>query len=210
MRSCLRRRRSRGWTMQTLAPTPPAPFRNVLLLLNVQVGLVLDPASAIPNASPVRENIARVLAAARRAAEHKPHIIHVRNCGEAGEPDEEGKPSWNLVLTPLAGEDVVDKKKSNAFSGTPLDEMIHPDAEIVVVGLMTEYSVKSTCKAAMARGNTVILMHGAHGTYDHVELANNGLVTRADKIVAQIEEELDIAGAMVLDMDLLPGVFDGR
>ncbi|KAF7317415.1 Isochorismatase domain-containing protein [Mycena chlorophos] len=177
-------------------------LRTVLLLLNVQRGLLLDPDTRIPGAEPYR-----------------PRIIHLRNSGEAGEPDEEGTASWGLV--PLhdaaapagsaalpAGEVVVDKKKSNAF--TVLEEMISPDVEIVVVGVLSEYSVKSTIKAALGRGNSVILMHGAHGTYPHVELANNGNVTPAEKIAAQVEEELDLAGAMVLDMELLPNLFEGR
>nr|GAT60579.1 predicted protein [Mycena chlorophos] len=193
-------------------------LRPVLLLLNVQRGLLLDPDTRIPDAEPVLDNIRRVLLAARSAApEVRPRIIHLRNSGEAGEPDEEGTASWGLVplhdaaagTTGLpAGEVVVDKKKSNAF--TVLDELISPDVEIVVVGVLSEYSVKSTIKAALGRGNSVILMRGAHGTYPHVELANNGNVTPAEKIVAQVEEELDLAGAMVLDMELLPNLFEGR
>ncbi|KAJ7057497.1 hypothetical protein C8F01DRAFT_1256761 [Mycena amicta] len=88
--------------------------------------------------------------------------------------------------------------------------MIGPEAEIFVVRVLSEYSIKSTIKAALGRENTVILMRGAHGTYDHVELANHGNVTPEDKIVAQVEEQLDQAGAMILDMELLPNLFDGR
>ncbi|KAJ7057501.1 Isochorismatase-like protein [Mycena amicta] len=180
-------------------PSPDSEARIVLLLLNVQRGLLSDPATRIPNAPSVLENIRRVLDAARGAEPgFKPRIIHVRNTGEPGEPDEEGKPSWALVLHAADDDEqvdevVVDKKKSNAFSVAGLEQMISPEAEIVVVGVMSEYSVKSTIKAALGRGNTVILMRGAHGTYDHVELANHGN-----------------AGAMILDMELLPNLFDGR
>ncbi|KAF8143471.1 Isochorismatase-like protein [Mycena galopus ATCC 62051] len=181
----------------------------VLLVLNVQVGLVSDPPQGIPAAHTVRENISLVLQWAREA-QHSPRIIHFRNCGEAGEPDQEGTPNWNLLHQPLPGEDLLDKRKTNAFSGTTLGELVPPDAEVVVVGLMSEYSVKSTCKAALLRGNSVLLIRGAHGTYNHQELTENGRFTPAEKISAQVEEELDKAGAIVLDMEDLPGLFEGR
>ncbi|KAJ7863377.1 Isochorismatase-like protein [Mycena leptocephala] len=185
--------------------------RRVLLVLGLQVGLISDPPQGIPAARTVRDNIALVLEHARRPSpEQAPRIIHFRNCGEPGDPDEEGTPSWELLHAPLPGELVLDKRKSNAFAGTPLAELVAPDAEIVVVGLMSEYSIKSTCRAALLRGNTVLLMRGAHGTYDHQELIDGGRLTTAEKISAQIEEELDKAGAMILDMKYLPGLFEGR
>ncbi|KAJ6468641.1 Isochorismatase-like protein [Mycena vitilis] len=184
--------------------------RRVLLVLNLQLGLIADPPQGIPAADTVRANIELVLAHARRAEpENTPQIIHLRTCGEAGEPDEEGAPAWELLHAPLPGELLIDKRKTNAFLGTNLGELIAPDAEIVVVGLMSEYSVRATCRAALLRGNTVLLMRGAHGTYDHTELVD-GRVTRGEKISAQVEEELDRAGAIVLDMNYLPGLFDGR
>ncbi|KAF7311736.1 Isochorismatase domain-containing protein [Mycena indigotica] len=203
-------------------------LRTVLLLLNVQHGLVADARTRIHDGPAVLENIRRVLAAARAAGtgageeEERgivtggggggPRIVHVRNAGDAGDPDELGTPGWELVLHDRDGSDelVVDKRKNNAFAGTELGRIVAPEAEIVVVGVMSEYSVKSTVKAALARGNTVILMKGAHGTYDHVALDNDGNVTRADTIVAEIEEELDRAGAVVLDMEFLPNLFEGR
>jgi hypothetical protein len=53
-------------------------------------------------------------------------------------------------------------------------------------------------------------MRGAHGTYDHQELIDGGRLTTAEKISTQVEEELDKAGAMILDMKYLPGLFEGR
>ncbi|KAJ7107016.1 Isochorismatase-like protein [Mycena epipterygia] len=179
----------------------------VLLVMNVQVGLVaeLPPVTA----ATVRKNVALVLEQARRA-EHSPRIIHIRNAGDPGEPDEEGTPTWELLHAPIPGELLIDKRKSNAFAGTNLAELVAPDAELVVVGLMSEYSIKSTCRAALLRGNTVLLMQSAHGTCNHVELVEGGRVTTADKISARVEEELDKAGAIILEMKYLPGLFDGR
>ncbi|KAJ7503233.1 Isochorismatase-like protein [Mycena galericulata] len=192
----------------------------VLLVINAQVGhlasdapgSVLGGPGPIPHAPAIRDNIALVLAHARAApADADVTVIHLRNAGDPGDPDAEGSPGWALLHAPLPGEPVVDKRKSNAFAGTRLAELVAPDAEVVVVGLMSEYSIKSTCSAALQRGNTVLLMRGAHGTYDHVELVDGpGRLTPAEKISAQVEDELDRAGAMVLDMKYLPGLFEGR
>ncbi|KAJ7240168.1 Isochorismatase hydrolase [Mycena haematopus] len=176
----------------------------VLLVLNIQIGLISDPPLAT-----VRDNVALVLHQARSASP-APRIIHFRNCGEPGDPDERGTRTWELLHPPRPGEEVLDKCKSNAFAGTGLGELVASDAEVVVVGLLSEYSVRSTCKAALERGNTVLLIRGAHGTHDHKELTENGRFTPAEKISAQVEEELDKAGAIILDMGYLPGLFEGR
>ncbi|KAJ7727610.1 Isochorismatase-like protein [Mycena metata] len=181
--------------------------RRVLLVVNVQIGLV----PSLPAASTILQNIALVLSHARRASP-APLIIHLRNCGEPGDPDEEGTPTWQLLHPPLPDSDelVLNKRKSNAFAGTTLGDEIDAEAEIIVVGLLSEFSIKSTCKAALQRGNTVFLMAGAHGTYDHKDLVEAGRVIPAETIQTQVEEELDKAGAIILEMKYLPGLFEGR
>ncbi|KAJ7318797.1 Isochorismatase-like protein [Mycena albidolilacea] len=181
----------------------------VLLVLNIQVGLIADPPQGIPAARLVRENVATVLEQAR-CASHPPRIIHCRSCGDPGDIDEKGTQTWELLHAPRSGEFVVDCRKTNAFMGTALGELIAPDAELVVVGLMSEYAVKSTCRAALRRGNTVLLMRGAHGTHDHTVIADGGRFTPGENISARVEEELDRAGAMILDMKYLSGLFEGR
>ncbi|KAJ7452946.1 Isochorismatase-like protein [Mycena latifolia] len=181
----------------------------VLLVVNVQAGLIAPP-RGIPAAAAVRDNVAQVLDYARRALPAPPRIIHIRNSGDPGDPDEPGTPTWELLHPPHPGEVVLDKRKSNAFSGTTLSELVAPDAEIIVVGLLSEYSIKSTCRAALLRGNTVLLIRGAHGTYDHVELVDGGSLKPAEKISAMVEEELDKAGAIILDMKYLPSLFEER
>jgi hypothetical protein len=79
-----------------------------------------------------------------RKARPTPSIIHIRNHGDQGEPDEPGTPTWELLNPPLAGEHLVDKRKSNAFAGTTLGDLIPPDAEVVVIGMISEYSVKAS------------------------------------------------------------------
>ncbi|KAJ7016160.1 Isochorismatase-like protein [Mycena alexandri] len=186
-----------------------ASTRRVLLCLDVQVGVLSDPPLGVPSSHALRENIALVLARAR-AAQHPPLIIHVRNTGDFGELDEPHTPGWQLAHTPLPHEPVIDKRKNNAFAGTKLGELISPDAEVVIVGLQSDFSVRATCSAALGRGNEVLMIRGAHGTYDRLEVLYGGGVTGAAQIEAEIEGELEEAGVNLLDMNDLGAIFDDR
>ncbi|KAF9257421.1 Isochorismatase hydrolase [Marasmius fiardii PR-910] len=197
--------------------SPPCPLpknsinasRHVLLLLDVQICNLSDPPTGVPAALELRKNILKVLTQARESYP-PPLIIHVRNSGDVGEPDEHGSERWELMFPAEEGEWVVDKRKNNAFTGTKLGEWIRVDAEIVVVGVMSDYSIRATCSAALDRGNEVLLIRGAHGTYDRVEVLYGGGITPAQNIETEIEEELEEAGVHLMDMKDLPGIFTDR
>jgi nicotinamidase-related amidase len=133
-------------------PSPPAPApvgadsdspRRVLLCLDVQAGVLSDPPRGVPSAPALRRTLARVLAAAR-AATPPPLIIHVRNTGDFGDVDEPNAPGWQLAHAPWPSEPVIDKRKNNAFAGTRLGELVSPDAEVVIVGLQSDFSVRAS------------------------------------------------------------------
>ncbi|KAI6035720.1 Isochorismatase-like protein [Pisolithus marmoratus] len=187
---------------------PPYFSCRVLLLIDVQVGMLHDK-SGVPSRQSVRSNIERILHCAR-SEKHPPLIIHVRNSGEVSDPDEPNTPGWHLVFSPHPHEPVVDKRKSNAFEGTNLSQLIHPTAEVIVVGMQSEYCIRATCSAALARGNEVILIRGAHATFDRVEIWNGGTVTKAHVIEGHVEAELDSAGVSLLDMKDVPLLFKDR
>ncbi|KAF8343277.1 Isochorismatase-like protein [Amanita rubescens] len=182
---------------------------HVLLLLDIQVAMLADPPIGVPASHSVRNNLDRILTQARDARP-PPLIIHVRNAGDVGDPDEPGAPGWQLIFTPLEHEILIDKIKNNAFAGTDLSEIIPDDAEIVVVGFQTDFSIRATCNAALARGNEVVLIRGAHATYDRIEVLHGGGITPAKKIEAEIEAELEEVGVHLLDMKDLPGLFTDR
>ena len=136
--------------------------------------------------------------------------MHIRNAGDVGEPDEPFAPGWQLIFPTLPGEVVIDKRKNNAFAGTKLGDVILPTAEIVVAGFQTDYSIRATCSAALGRGNEVLLIKGAHATYDRIEVLHGGGITPASIIEQEIEAELEEAGVHLLDMKDLPGIFTDR
>ncbi|KAJ6468655.1 Isochorismatase-like protein [Mycena vitilis] len=183
--------------------------RRVLLCLDVQAGVLSDPPRGVPSAGALRRNLVRVLAAARSAS-HPPLIVHVRNTGDFGELDEPHTAGWQLAHAPLPHEPVIDKRKNNAFAGTKLGELVPPDAEIVIVGLQSDFSIRATCSAALGRGNEVLMIRGAHGTYDRLEVLYGGGVTPSSRIEAEIEGELEEAGVNLLDMKDLNAIFDDR
>ncbi|KAF9477715.1 Isochorismatase hydrolase [Pholiota conissans] len=181
----------------------------VLLLLDIQVAMLEPPPIGVPASASVRTHLAQILTQAR-SARPSPLIVHVRNSGDTGDADEPNTPGWELIFAPLAGEVVVDKRKNNAFAGTDLADVVPPTAEIVVAGFQTDYSIRATCSSALSRGNEVLLIKGAHATYDRIEVLHGGGVTPAWRIEAEIEAELEEAGVHLLEMKDLPGIFMDR
>jgi len=181
----------------------------VLLLLDVQASMLASPPIGVPSSSSVRENLENILTHARSASP-PPLIVHIRNNGEVGDPDETNTDGWQLIFPPLPTELVIDKRKNNAFAGTELGAIVSATAEIVVAGFQTDYSVRATCSAALGRGNEVLLIREAHATCDRIEVLHGGGVTSTDKIEAEIEAELEEAGVHLLEMKDLPGLFVNR
>jgi nicotinamidase-related amidase len=183
--------------------------RRVLLLLEIQIAMLAPPPKGVHSSAAIRTNVSRILAQAR-SARPPPIIIHVRNTGEKGEADEPNTPGWQLVFPPLPHEHIIDKLKNNAFASTKLGDLISPDAEIVVVGMQTDYCIRATCSAALGRGNEVLLIKGAHATYDGMQAWNGGVMIPAKTIEADTEAELEEAGVVLLEMSDLPGIFANR
>jgi nicotinamidase-related amidase len=181
----------------------------VLLLLDVQASMLASPPIGVPSSSSVRENLAHILTHARSASP-PPLIVHVRNNGDVGDPDETNTDGWQLIFPPLPSEIVIDKRKNNAFAGTELGDVVPATAEIVVAGFQTDYSIRATCSAALGRGNEVLLIKEAHATCDRIEVLHGGGVTSADQIEAEIEDELEEAGVHLFEMKDLPGLFVDR
>jgi nicotinamidase-related amidase len=160
---------------------------SVLLLIDVQRNM-LQPPAPVPAAASVSTVIEYVLGKARSAGAA---TVHVRNNGGEDDPDVPGSPGWELVYDVRDGEHVIDKDKPDAFAGTALSELIPASAELVVVGMQSEYCIRETSLSALRRGHRVTLVHGAHATYDGEVPA--GTTSR------RIEEELGAAGVSVID-----------
>lgn len=188
--------------------TEPDPVHRVLLILDAQAGLLSPPPRGVPNSDTLRTNLSRILASAR-AAPHRPRIIHVRNCGDHGDIDYTGSPGWNLIFKPELEKDehVLDKKKNNAFAGTKLGELVPEEALLVVIGAQSDFCVRATCAAALQRGNEVIVIRGAHGTFDRLEVLAGGAVTSAKDVIKEIDAILTEMGVHLLEMEDVDDLF---
>lgn len=69
-------------------------------------------------------------------------------------------------------------------------------ATVIVAGMQSEYCIRETSLAALRRGHPVVLVRGAHATYDGEAPAR----TTSEAV----ENELSTAGASVLDLAELP------
>ena len=164
---------------------------SALLLIDVQRNMLLPP-EPVPDATAVHGALAELLARARSAGSV---IVHVRNTGDpaVGDPDAPGTPGWELVFDPLPEEHVIDKLTTDSFAGTGLDRLLPPESPLVVAGMQSDYCVRATSLAAIARGHAVELAGGAHATYPDGQPAGD--------ISAAVELELAAAGAAITPWD---------
>ena len=165
---------------------------SVLLLVDVQKNM-LEPPEPVPDADTVAEEIKDLLGRARSAGTR---VVHIRNNGGEGDPDVPGAPGWELVHKVALDEHVVDKYECDAFAGTGLSELVPESATVIVAGMQSEYCVRETSLAALRRGHPVVLVRGAHATYD------GEVPARATS--EAVETELRTAGVSVLDPAELP------
>jgi nicotinamidase-related amidase len=165
---------------------------DVLLLIDVQKNMLLPP-EPVPAADRVGGVIERVLRQARNAGST---VVHVRNNGQAGDPDVPGSEGWDLVHEVLPGEHVVDKHSPDAFRGTDLESLVPAGARLVMVGMQSDFCVHDTALAARARGYEVVLVSDAHATYG---------ATPEDAAAASagIDHELRDAGVQIVRSDHL-------
>ncbi len=141
---------------------------SVLLLVDVQADMLLPP-EPVPDAAAVGPAIERALASARAAGAP---VVHIRNTGGPGDPDEPGTPGFELVYRPRAGEPVLDKTTGDAFASTDLAAHLPAGARVVLVGMQSEFCVRDTALGALRAGHRVALVRGAHATYPGGEPAS--------------------------------------
>jgi len=140
-----------------------------------------------------------VLSAAREARP-RPVIIHVRNNGDPGDPDEPQTDGWEFAVLPALNEPVIDKFENNAFEKTGLAALVPEDAHVTVVGMQSEYCIRATCSAALARGNKVELVRGAHATYDVTQPDPGEEAKEARQVEQDIELELERKGVKLIEV----------
>ena len=162
------------------------------MLVDVQRNM-LDGETAIEGAVAFREALSGLLDRAREAGVP---VVHVKNDGAEGDPDEPGTNGWELVFAPLPGEPVVRKNVGDTFQANPaLADVLRAMGvdSLVIVGLQSEYCIRDTCRGALLRGLEVVLPADGHATYDTEEESASG-------ISARVTGELADDGVTITDL----------
>lgn len=149
---------------------------------------MLQPPEPVPDSAAVGAAIEELLLRARDAGAT---VVHVRNNGDAEDPDAPGSPGWELVYEPLPGEQVIDKFESDAFAGTTLHDLLPAGTPVVLAGMQSEFCVRATALSAQDKGFPVFVVRGAHATYDGD--------SPADQVSREVEKELDGAGVSIVE-----------
>ena len=166
--------------------TPPAIGDATLLLIDAQREYV-DGRLALPGAGPALDNIAKLLAAARKAGAP---VVHVQHKGKAGGLFDAETTAFELAPQAAAkdGEAVVEKALPNAFAGTDLKEKLDAAGrrKLVVAGFMTHMCVSSTARAALDLGYATTVVGDACATRDLPAIGGSGTVAANDLHLAEL------------------------
>jgi nicotinamidase-related amidase len=145
--------------------------------------------------------------ALRRSRDVDAPVFFLRHSHASFAPMMNGAATWEIDprVAPQSGEVVLDKRASDGFWNTDLEETLQnlDVSRIVVADLQTEFCVDATCRAEIGRGFDVTLVADGHTTGDAVTDAattirhHNCALTRLahpePSVVAQREGELDFA-----------------
>lgn len=174
--------------------------KTALLIIDAQIAM-------LQGAYLADEVVAAISEALRRARAIKAPVVFLRHGHASFAPMMRGAATWEIDprLTPQPGEVVLDKRASDGFWETDLEETLQnlDVSRIVVAGLQTEFCVDATCRAALSRGFDITLVADGHTTGDAVTDAattirhHNYALTRLShperSVVAQRSGELDFA-----------------
>jgi len=137
--------------MAGAAPTPATMADGVLLIIDAQREYT-DGLLPLPGVEAAVEALAVLLEKARKAGAPVVHVRH-QSKGKAFNPSSTGYEIVSL-LTPRAGETIVDKGLPNAFAGTDLAKHLTASGRknLIVGGFMTHMCVSATVRSATDQG----------------------------------------------------------
>ncbi|KAF7618557.1 Isochorismatase-like protein [Aspergillus flavus] len=176
--------------------------KTALFVVDTQAGLISIPDTAIPHSARIWEVGNKILDRARNVASTELEIVIVQHSDDAEDPNASllpGTKEWELSLPMKVGgnnERIVSKTTRDTFKSNPslADELKSQGiTTIVAFGIQSECCVLETCRGAVEAGFTVVLLQGAHSTYD-----DQATGLRAEQIERQVEQELCAIGVQVV------------
>ena len=184
--------------------TPCALGDSALILIDCQMEYVDGPL-ALPDVKSALKECSEVLARAREAGAPVFHIVHKGKAGGAFDLD---APRGQIApeVSPIEGEQTVEKSLPNAFAGTNLDDLIKQTgkSELIVVGFMTHMCVSSTVRAALDLGYRSTIVESAAATRD-LPLPTGGVINAKDLHNSSLAALSDRFAVIALTAGDLPG-----
>jgi len=161
--------------------TVRAGRKQVLLVVDMQVGVMAECADA----AAVVAKAARAVARARAARVPVVWVQHADGNLVKGSPRWE----WAPELVPAPGEPLIHKNFNSAFEDTNLEKELAAlgAAHIVLAGAQTNWCIRATAYGALDRGYDVTLLKDAHST-GTLELGGGTRIVAADVV-----RELNVA-----------------
>jgi nicotinamidase-related amidase len=183
------------------------PANTALLVIDVQEGFD-DPKWGRRNNDPGAENnIARLLAAWRRASMPVYHVAHLSLIPGSPFTRDASGVRIKAVAAPLESEPVIYKTVNCAFIGTDLEQRLRERniRHLVITGLTTDHCVSTTTRMAGNLGFDVLCVgdgtatferRGPNGQHYSAEEMHNVNLASLDAEFATVVTTADIIGAM--------------
>ncbi len=142
-----------------------------LLLIDVQRGFH-DPSWGHRNNPDAEDNIARLLASARKSCGHVIHVQHLSiELNSPLRPKQQGVEFMDFAQ-PQYGERVFQKSVNSAFIGTGLEEYLKQIGitSLVLAGFTSDHCVSSTARMGANLGFKMTIASDATATFDRMSL----------------------------------------
>ncbi|KAJ5233104.1 hypothetical protein N7468_006060 [Penicillium chermesinum] len=175
--------------------------KTALFVIDTQAELVSNAGTAIPHAARICHACAAILERARSAPASSVEIIVVQHAEDPSDPEATlipGNTGWELTLPPqgnVVNERLVQKTTADTFESNHTlasDLKAQGISKIVACGVQSDFCVRATCRGAVDAGFDVVLLQGAHSTYDSSDKGKT-----AEEIERDIEEELERTGVHI-------------
>ena len=175
-----------------------------LIIIDMQKAMD-DPRYGTRGQHDAEDNIANLLAHWRELGNP---VVHVRdNSTDPDSPYYEGKPTHEFKpqFKPLDGEEIIDKRSSNAFIGTDLLAVLEEfgSPELIICGVHLQHCVESTLRMAASMGFLVFVPQDCVIATDQLDA--NGKKWSADDVHALTLAILDGNHAKVVTSSALMG-----
>ena len=171
--------------------------QTAVLAVDFQNGIFAPGEHRVHAAEDILERAAALLNAARLAGVPTFHFQDDAGPG-LWAPD---TPEWEIHhrVSPADPALVLRKKFGDAFRGTPLDDELRRlhVSHLVILGAMTDFSIRATLQRALLRGYRVTLVEDAHSTLDEFDAP-------AVEHVRVLNDEVRASAARSLPVQLKP------